>query len=198
MINKIDSSAIPEDVMKDLKILKIDNYKEYINVGSNYYELFPTQSTKLLNIIGDILDMIDSAKLTKVEKLRELGFDFEDIKNQYISIQDVLAIDANKERIKNVMNEILEGVDAEDFEKMTISQILDILAKLVKINIESFPESFKANFFRTVVDSANLADTTSQVVAQEQAEANAQETEQPESEEETGKDFLDDTPTSST
>ena len=161
MIKKIDSSQIPEEILKDLNILKIENYKEFILVGKNFYELFPTQSLKLLNIIGDVIDMISVAKQLKVEKLRMLGYDDDSIKSDYISIQDVLAVDANKTKIITVMKEILEGVDDQDFIDMTISQVLDTLSKLVKINIDSFPDSFKYQFFKTVVDSANLADSTS-------------------------------------
>jgi len=181
MIKKIDSSTIPEDKLKDLNVLKIDNYKEYILVGKNFYEIFPTQSLKLLDIIGDIITMISHAKQLKVEKLRMLGYDEDIIKSDYISIQDVLGVDANKDRIKVVLKEILEGVDDQDFIDMTISQVLDILSKLVKINIDSFPDTFKYQFFKTVIDSAKLADAT-----------NANLTTK---EDEEKQDFLEETPT---
>ena len=181
MIKKIDSSNIPDEILKDLNVLKIDNYKEFILVGKNFYELFPTQSLKLLNIIGDVIDMISVAKQMKIEKLRMLGYEEDAIKSDYISIQDVLAVDSNKDRIKVVMHEILEGVDDSDFTEMTISQVLDILSKLVKINIESFPDAFKYQFFKTIVDSSKLVDTTS---------ANLKT-----KEEEERQDFLEETPT---
>lgn len=173
MIKKVAAKDIPAGSISDLEALLPRRYKDFIVVGENYYELYPTQSMKLLEICTTVLDMIELARAVKVTTLKSNGYSNEEIKGISMGIQDIFTIEDNQLKMKEVLKTILSGVDTEDFDTMTIAQMVDVLSKLLKVNLESFPKSFKDKFFSAVSSATNLSsESTLNAVSDEEDSKN--------------------------
>lgn len=146
-VKKVGTGEIPREVLGDLEVLLAANAKEYVAIGSNFYEIRPTPAIRLMDVLSRFLKMIDNMREQKAEILNKTNDDKK--LNQYeifVGYQDIISNPEAIGKIKDILIEILDGVDPEDIEKISIGQVMDTVKKLISINIDTLPQSFKDQF----------------------------------------------------
>jgi|GEM_PF-6787531 len=148
-VNKINVADVPQDVLGDLRALVTSSHKEIISVGDSFYELYPTPAIQLMEMLSDLMNLLNQAREIKVEKIRD-SLSEEEL-NEFkpdeviVTIQDILSDEKTANSVKQILECVLTGVSPEDMEVMTIGQLFDIFSKVIKVNVDTLPESFKAS-----------------------------------------------------
>jgi len=73
-----------------------------------------------------------------------------------IRLDDVFAIPSNRDKALAILKDILEGVDEDDFNSMTVEQLMDTVVKIVKLNFGKAGETAEA--IKQVADEVNKED----------------------------------------
>ncbi len=149
-VKKIGIGDIPKEVLGDLEVLLAANVKDYVAIGANYYEICPTPAIKLMSSLSRFLKMIDNMRGTKADILNSTNNTKLNPYEVLITHQDVIADPEAITEIQKILTDILEGIDPEDLDKISIGQVMDTITKLIKINIDTLPESFKEQFLVAV------------------------------------------------
>jgi hypothetical protein len=155
MIKKVNYADIPSTKISDLEALIPNKKVEYIVIGKNFYELHPTPSVKLLESISLLFDMIDNAKVVKIKKSKESGIEISNDDVQ-LTYADLFVIDENRRIFKEILSIILEGVDEDDFNEMTLPQMYDVISKVISVNMDALPFFFKQQFSGVVNTSSTI------------------------------------------
>jgi hypothetical protein len=169
----MDPGLIPANVLGDLEALVPAKNKDYVVIGANYYELYPTPAIQLLGVLGDFIEIVDAVRVDKIAALRKqkenvekdggsvpwANLDLEAIVG--VTFQDLLTNANGLARIREILTKVLEGVDDEDFKDMGLGQLSLIMTKLVSVNLATLPPSFRKVFEDTTrqmtgVDVASL------------------------------------------
>jgi hypothetical protein len=146
-VKKVNIATLPKEKLEELKPL-LQAQAEYVAIGQSVYELYPTPATKLLKVLSDIIGLIQKVQDKKkaIAETLNLG-DEEKRAFMQVTITDLISDEENIQTIKGILNELLDGVDTEDFEQMTTGQLISLINKIVKVNINTLPPSVKDKLF---------------------------------------------------
>jgi len=146
-VKKVNVANIPKEKLEELKPL-LQAQAEYVAIGESVYELYPTPATKLLNVLSRIISLIMKIQEKKKALAETMGMGSEE-KRAFVqvTIADILGDDESIGMVKSILKEILDGVDENDFEKVTTGQLLYIINKVVEVNMNTLPPSVKEKLF---------------------------------------------------
>ena len=144
---KVSVDQIPKELLGDLQTLITSNKKEYIVIGNNYYEVFPTSAVSLMEAIADLIKILDELREKKVDRIRKL-LPPEEQKTfnplLVVATVDDIITDRNAvESLKALIPRLLEGVDPQDLEAMNIGQLVSAIDKIITVNTETLPPSYR-------------------------------------------------------
>ena len=151
-VKKVNIADIPKDKLDELQPL-LQSKCEYVVIGKNIYELYPTPATKLLNVLSKIVTLIKEIQLKKKKEAEDLGLNEEEIKAYMRVTQTDLLSDVDSvNTLKEILGEMLDGIDKEDMDNMTTGQLAILINKLIEININTLPPSAKDKLLQTSKD----------------------------------------------
>jgi hypothetical protein len=149
-VKRVDSSRVPKEVLGDLQSLLSSSKEEYIVVGKNFYSIGPLPAIQLMDILGRFLTMLDGVRRQKIEESKSYlsGEELQnfDPSSIIVSVQDLLTDPEATSFIKDLLKEILDGTEENDFEEMSVGQMTNTIDKIIKVNMETLPQSFVNNF----------------------------------------------------
>ena len=146
-VKKLTIEEIPKDVLGDLQTLVSDSKKEYIVVGTTYYCLEPMPAIKLMEVLGKFMETLEGVRRQVIESMmaelppdKQSSFDSNSV---IITIRDLLKDEDVIKVVKGLLSKVLEGVDSKDFDNITTNQLVRVVDSVIKINIETLPQSFR-------------------------------------------------------
>jgi len=148
-IETVKPGEIPESVLGDLKTLMPDKF-EYVAVGRNIYKLYPTPAMKLLELTGMFIGAMRDLRDRMLEELKQTlpEEDYKKIEPTFTpTYMDMVADEHTRQVLIKIAQEALEGADPADVEIMTAGQLADLLAKLIKVNLDTVPASIRQQLF---------------------------------------------------
>ena len=157
-VQKVSVDSVPANALGDLQALISSNNKEYVVMGSSYYALYPTPAIHLLGFISEFIEIIELVRREKINNLqkqkeaieREGGrVPWSDIDLEVsvgVTFQDIIMSQTGLTRIKDVLTKLLGGVDDADFNDMSLGQLSLVMDKIIKVNLDTLPDSFRKVF----------------------------------------------------
>lgn len=184
-VKKVSFDVIPKDVLGELQVLSGTVKKEYLSIGKSFYEVYPTSAVILMESLAELVSILDELRVKKIKRIKE-QLNEEQSKNfnpfkVMTNINDIITDSVAVGKLKGILPKILEGVAPEDVEEMTIGQLVDAFEKIIEINIETLPPSYrnqikqKQKEMMTVNDSqeeGNKEEKSEEELAQESASKN--------------------------
>ncbi len=168
---KVDVARIPKDILGDLQTLVSSDAKEFVAVGSNFYEIHPTSAPILMKSMSAFTELLEESRIRKIEKVHKLDDKIDPVL-VIVTIRDLVSDPLAGEGLLTILTELLDGVDATDLGSMNIGQMLDALDKAIKVNLDTLPESFKYQF-------AEVADTVTPELPEDDGNIDEQEVKNP-------------------
>ena len=146
-VNKVSVDNIPKDVLGDLQALVSTSKEEYVVIGSNFYTLEPMPAIKLMDVLGKFMETLEGIRRNVIEEVistmtPEKQADF-DSTLVFVTVRDILKDKDAILTLKDLMSSIVEGVDSDDFEAVTPTQLSKLIDAIVKVNIDTLPQSFR-------------------------------------------------------
>ncbi len=145
-VKKVGLGDVPREVLGDLEVLLAADVKEYVAIGKNYYEIRPTPAIKLMSSLSRFLKMVNNMRETKADVLNSTNKTKLNAYEVIVGQQDIISSPEAIEEIREILIDVLVGIEEEDMETISIGQVIDTVTKLIKINIDTLPESFKDQF----------------------------------------------------
>jgi len=147
MIKKLGVNEVPQDVLKDLQPFVPNTHKEIIAIGQNFYEVTPVAAVQLLEVISELFELLDELRIRKIEKIKSTLSEkqLEEFNSAMVitTINDIITDKQAVENLKGLLPKLLEGVDETDLANITIGQLLDSFDKIIAVNLETLPPSYK-------------------------------------------------------
>lgn len=145
-VKKVGIGDVPKEVLGDLQTLLASDKKEFVAIGANFYEIRPTPAIKLMDVLSRFLKLVDTMREHKADVLNKTAEKKLNAYETFVGYQDIIASPEAISEIKDILMDVLEGVDPDDANRISIGQVMDTIGKLVTINIETLPQSFKEQF----------------------------------------------------
>jgi len=146
-VQKLTIEQVPKDVLGDLEALITDSKKEYVAIGSSYYAMTPMPAIQLMEILGRFMEALEGVRRKVIENiLSELTPDQQkefNSANVFVTMRDMLKDTDSLELIKELMSKVLTGVEPKDLDSITTNQLAKVIDVVVKININTLPQSFR-------------------------------------------------------
>jgi len=147
-VKKLSATDIPSDLLGDLQSLLITKTKEYVAIGQNFYELYPTSAVKLMQVLAEFDSILNEVWQEKTDRIKK-NLNEEQLKkfdpiDVVVTVEDLLVNKNFITKVREIMPLIIEGVDEEDKEAMTLGQTVDLVQKVIKVNFETLPPSYRA------------------------------------------------------
>lgn len=144
---KVDVNKIPKEVLGELQSLLCTSKKEYVVIGSSFYEIYPTSAINLMQVLAELMELLDKVRMKKIERIKKIltpeqqeKFDPTTI---YTTMEDLISDKEGVEKLKALIPKVLVGVDEVDLEQITLGQLMDVMDKVIKINLDTLPPSYK-------------------------------------------------------
>ena len=166
MIKKLGINEVPQDVLKELQAFVPNQHKEVIAIGNNFYAVTPTSAVKLLEVISELFEILDELRIKKIERIKaELTEEqLKDFNPALVmtTINDIITDKTAVEKTKALLPKLLDGVDEEDLQAITIGQLLNAFDKIIEVNINTLPPSYKKTLqdMNIVKDEQNEVDAS--------------------------------------
>jgi len=146
-VKKVAVASIPKDILGDLQSLVSTAKEEYVVIGSNFYTLVPMPAIKLMDVLGKFMETLEGIRRNVIEEIlstmtpeKQVDFDSTMV---FVTVRDMLKDKEAILTLKDLMSTIVEGVDPEDFESVTPTQLSKLIDAIVKVNIDTLPQSFR-------------------------------------------------------
>lgn len=161
-VQKLTIDEVPKDVLGDLESLIADSKKEYVAIGSSYYAISPMPAIVLMEVLGKFMETLEKIRRRVIEQIvSELTPEQQEKFNPatvFVTIRDMLKDQESLEFLKALLEKILEGVDPKDFESITTNQLAKVIDIIVKVNIDTLPQSFREALIPPPADTESLED----------------------------------------
>jgi len=150
------------EIRDELKKLVPNRIKKEVVIGDSVYEIYPFSALEIYNILAEINDIIDIVRKKKYEEMiKYRGIEGSkvniDINSIEVSVNDVLRYKESRERVIELLREVLKGVDEEDFNNMTITQVGYLINSLIEINLNTLPSNIRNQITgRTDIESGDI------------------------------------------
>jgi len=160
-VRKVDITELPKEKLEELQPL-LKAQPVYVAIGKSVYELYPTPATKLLEVLADIVSIITNLQEKKKALAETLELSDEE-KRQFmrVTITDILSDKETVEKLKGILKKVLDGVDENDFDNITTGQLIELVNKVVEVNINTLPPSVRNRLMATA-DQIGLATEANQ------------------------------------
>ena len=148
-VKPLKPGEVPESVLGDLKTLMPDKF-EYVSIGSNVYQLYPLPALKLLDLVASFIEALRDLRKRILQELQESlsPEEFQQVKNTVmITVPDMISDEKSRKVLLEIAQAALEGADPEDIQNMTAGQLAILLDKILKINLETIPETMRQTLF---------------------------------------------------
>jgi len=146
-VSKVSVDNIPKDVLGDLQALVSSAKTEYIAVGTGFYALEPMPAIKLMEVLGKFMETLEGLRRGVIEEIlstltpeNQEAFDSSKV---FVTVRDILRDNDAMIVLKDLMEEVLEGIDPEDFNIITPTQLSKVIDAIIKVNIDTLPQSFR-------------------------------------------------------
>jgi len=143
---KVNIADVPKDILGDIQALIPDTKEEYISIGTGIYTISPTSAMIVMKCLSNFMDILEETRVRKVEKLKALEIENFQPALVGVTVQDMMSDKTAQVSLTALLKDLLEGIEEDDFNKMTVGQMLDALNKAVQVNLETLPPSFKTQF----------------------------------------------------
>jgi len=146
-VKKLGIDQVPKDMLKDLQTFTPEANKEIVAVGHNFYEITPTSAIQLLEVVSDLFDILEELRLKKIERIKntlnEKQKEEFDPTLVFTTINDIITDKQAVSQLKDLLPRLLDGVDPDDMKDMTIGQLLEVFDKVIAVNLNTLPPSYR-------------------------------------------------------